>query len=144
MDQHDHSTAPTGPRSLTCTVVTPETTVLETQASFIALPLFDGEIGIAPAHAPMIGRLGFGEMRVEIGDAVQRYYVDGGFVQVVNDTVAVLTPRAIPFNQLDPEVAAEQLAAARARVANSEETLAIRERLEQQARAMLHVAERVD
>jgi F-type H+-transporting ATPase subunit epsilon len=141
MEQHDHST---GPRSLTCTVVTPETTVLDTQASFVALPLFDGEIGIAPAHAPMIGRLGFGEMRVEIGDKVERYYVDGGFVQVVGDTVAVLTPRAIPFNKLDPEVAAEQLAAARARPANSEEQLAIRERLEQQARAMLHVAEKVD
>src|SRR5438067_318265 len=134
MEQHDHSA-----RTLTCTVVTPENTVLDIQASFVALPLFDGEIGIAPAHAPMIGRLGYGEMRVEIGDKVQRYYVDGGFVQVVNDTVAVLTSRAIPFNQLDPGVAAEQLAAVRARPANSEELLAIRERLEKQARAMLHV-----
>ena len=42
---------------LTCTVVTPETTVLDTSAFFVALPLFDGEIGIAPAHSPMIGRL---------------------------------------------------------------------------------------
>ena len=48
---------------LRCIVVTPEETVLEGEASFVALPLFDGEIGIARGHSPMIGRLGFGEMR---------------------------------------------------------------------------------
>ena len=30
----------------------------------LALPLYDGEIGIAPGHSPMIGRLGYGEMRL--------------------------------------------------------------------------------
>ena len=45
---------------LECVVVTPEETALETPATFVALPLFDGEIGIAPGHSPMIGRLGYG------------------------------------------------------------------------------------
>ena len=42
---------------LQCTVITPEKTILETTARFVALPLFDGEIGIAPRHRPLIGRL---------------------------------------------------------------------------------------
>ena len=46
---------------LNCVVVTPEETALEQTASFIVLPLFDGEIGIGPGHSPLIGRLGFGE-----------------------------------------------------------------------------------
>ena len=37
---------------LTCIVVTPEETAVETQADFIALPLFDGEIGLAPIMRP--------------------------------------------------------------------------------------------
>ena len=48
-------------KALQCVVVTPETTALEAQADFVALPLFDGELGVAPDRGPMIGRLGFGD-----------------------------------------------------------------------------------
>ena len=125
-----------------CVVVTPEATVLDEPAEFIALPLYDGEIGIAPHHSPMIGRLGFGEMRIRQKDRTIRYYVDGGFVQVADDVVSVLTNRAIPAKDLNLQQAKEQLAAVRSRPANSDELLAIRDRLETQARAQIRVAER--
>jgi F-type H+-transporting ATPase subunit epsilon len=121
-------------------VVTPETTVLEEPAEFVALPLYDGEIGISPGHSPMIGRLGYGELRIRGGSGPKTYYIDGGFVQVANNVVSVLTNRAVPSDQLDPQVAADQLAAARTRKANSDELLTIRDRLESQARAQLRVA----
>ena len=127
---------------LQCIVVTPESTVLDQQADFVALPLYDGEIGIAPGHSPMIGRLGYGELRVVSGGQTQRYYVDGGFVQVAGNVVSVLTNRAVAAESLDPQVAAERLRAARQKKATSEEELALREKLEQQARAELRVAER--
>jgi F-type H+-transporting ATPase subunit epsilon len=127
---------------LQCIVVTPETTVLEQPADFVALPLYDGEIGIAPGHSPLIGRLGYGEMRLRRGGETSRYYVDGGFVEVSGNVVSVLTNRAVPAAQVDAAAAQEQLAAARARKANSAELLAIRERLVQQARAQARVARR--
>ena len=71
-----------GRHSLQCVVVTPEETVLDARAEFVALPLYDGEIGIAPGHSPLIGRLGYGEMRIQSGGGTTSYYVDGGFVQV--------------------------------------------------------------
>lgn len=123
-------------------VVTPESTVLETAVDFVALPLYDGEIGILPGRAPLIGRLGYGELRTTTGGKIERYYVDGGFVQVADNVVSVLTNRALPAAKLDPQVAQEQLAAARSRKANSDELLAIRDRMERQARAQLQVAER--
>lgn len=121
-------------------VVTPEATVLEESAEFVALPLFDGEIGIAPLHSPMIGRLGYGEMRVKHGGGTTRYYLDGGFVQVVDNVVSVLTGRALPATSLDTAVAAEQLNEARRRASNTPELMALRDRAEQQARAQLRVA----
>jgi len=127
-------------RILTLIVVTPEATVRETHAEFVVLPLYDGEIGIAPGHSAMIGRLGFGEMRVTEGGHTERYYVDGGFVQVSDNIVSVLTNRAIPASQLDPAVAAEQLEAARHRPTNTPELEALRERAQMQARAQLRVA----
>jgi len=128
--------------TLTCTVVTPEQTALETQADFVALPLYDGEIGIGRNHSPMIGRLGFGEMRITSGGKTVSYYVDGGFVQVADNVVAVLTNRAVPSNRLDAAAAEAQLQAARQQLANSPEAFEIRDRLIAQARAQLRTARR--
>jgi F-type H+-transporting ATPase subunit epsilon len=125
-----------------CIVVTPETTVRDQTADFVALPLFDGEIGIAPGHSPMIGRLGYGEMRIREGNQTSRYYVDGGFVEVADNVVSVLTNRAVPAEKLDPAVAEEQLATAQRRPANTPELMAIRDRSITQARAQLRVARR--
>ncbi|NLY02067.1 MAG: ATP synthase F1 subunit epsilon [Rhodopirellula sp.] len=127
---------------LKCIVVTPERTVSDGMAEFVALPLYDGEIGIAARHSPMIGRLGYGELRIESIDATIRYYVEGGFVEVLDNVVSVLTNRAVPADELDEAVARQQLIAARQRPATSPELMAIRERAVSQARAQLRVAER--
>ena len=127
---------------LTCLVVTPEQTVLETTTDFVALPLFDGEIGIAHNHSPLIGRLGYGEMRIKTGGAVSRYYVDGGFVQVADNVVSVLTNRAVPADKVDSAAAHKALEAARHRPANTPELMALRDRAVAQARAQIHVAGR--
>jgi len=130
------------PDTLTCTVVTPEQTALETKADFVALPLFDGEIGIAANHSPLIGRLGYGEMRIKSGGQTLVYYVDGGFVQVADNVVAVLTNRAVPAKSLDPSAAEAQLQAATKRMPNTPELFEIRDRQIAQARAQLRTARR--
>ena len=136
------STIIAAPRDLQCIVVTPETTVVETTADFVALTLYDGECGISPRHSPMIGRLGFGELRINRGKEVQRYYVDGGFVQVADNVVSVLTNRAVPAEGVDAAAAAELLRAALSRRAAGSEEMAIRDRLQAQARGQLRVAQR--
>ena len=59
-------------RPLRCVVVTPEATILDRPAEFVALPLYDGEIGIGRGHSPLIGRLGYGEMRLRTDDGHDR------------------------------------------------------------------------
>ena len=98
-----------GGKKLQCVVVTPEKTLFDEWVDFVALPLYDGEVGVMPGRTPMIGRLGFGELRTKTNEAVRRYFVDGGFVQVRDDVVTVLTNRAIPAQQLDPAAAAKDL-----------------------------------
>jgi F-type H+-transporting ATPase subunit epsilon len=132
--------APTAADSaLHVVVVTPESTVVDTTADFVALTLVDGEYGVAPLHSPMIGRLGYGELRIRSGQQVERYYADGGFVQVNNNVVTVLTNRAVPIAALDRSIAAEQLRTAIGRRAAGPEELANRERLIAQARGQLRV-----
>ena len=47
-----------------CIVVTPEITLRDADADFVAVPLYDGEMGIGQNHSPMLGRTGNGEMRI--------------------------------------------------------------------------------
>ena len=126
--------------TLQCIIVTPEATILDRAADFVALPLFDGEVGIAPGRAPMIGRLGFGELRVRSGNETQRYYVDGGFVQVVENVVSVLTNRAIPATALNVAALEQQLQTAISSHAAGTAEMAIRDRHVAQVRGQLRVA----
>ena len=97
------------PGSLQCIVVTPERAVLDEAADFVALPMYDGELGILPGRAPLIGRLGYGELRLRRGTSTHRYFVDGGFAQVRTNVVTVLTPRAIRGEDIDVQAATRTL-----------------------------------
>lgn len=130
------------PGTLTCLVVTPESTALEAQADFVALPLYDGEIGIAPGHSPLIGRLGYGEMRLKSEGKEVHYYLDGGFVQVADNVVSVLTSRAVPANKVDIAAAEKHLAEAVRRPAPSDEEQAIKDREVTRSRAQIRVGRR--
>jgi F-type H+-transporting ATPase subunit epsilon len=125
-----------------CVVVTPEQTALDQDAEFVALPLFDGEIGIAPNHSPLIGRLGYGEMRIKSGGTTKTLYVDGGFVEVAGNVVSVLTNRAVPAAKVDGAAAEVQLANAMRHPASTAEQFEIRDRQIAQARAQLRIARR--
>ncbi len=129
---------------LQCIVVTPEQTLFQQPADFVALTLSDGEIGIAPGHSPMIGRLGAGEMRIRHDGRTDRFYVQGGFVEVLDDVVSVLTQRAVSASEIDRPVVEEQLAATIARRAATPETATARREAIRQSRAQLRIAQRRD
>lgn len=123
-----------------CVVVTPERTELDAQCDSVKLPMYDGELGVLPGRAPMVGRLGFGLMTLNSGSDQQRWFVDGGFVQVTRDGVYVLTNRLIKPEQIDRQGAEEELRKATEMVANTPETRAVRERAIIQARGKLRIS----
>lgn len=127
---------------LQCIVVTPEETALDEVVEFVALPLYDGEIGIFPRHSPLIGRLGCGEMRLKGSGQTSRHYIDGGFVQISDNIVTVLTSRAIPAGEIDTTVAQAQLDEAHSSRAHSVELMEARDKAVTQARAQMRVASR--
>lgn len=79
---------------LTVSVISPERTVYEGNAEMVVAPAWDGEIGILRGHAPLVILLGEGELRVQTGGSVQRFHVSGGFMQVADDVVTVLSESA--------------------------------------------------
>jgi F-type H+-transporting ATPase subunit epsilon len=104
----------TSQKLIRCVIVTPEQTVLDTKAAGVSLPLDDGSRGIAAGHAPFIGRLGAGEVQlhgVAGGTGTETTictFVEGGFVEVGNNEVTVITQGALDSGSIKaPEIQAE-------------------------------------
>lgn len=129
-------------RELRCVVVTPERALLDVPADFVALPMFDGEVGVLPGRAPLVGRLGYGELRIRRGNQKQRLYVDGGFAQVRGDVVTVLTARAMTAEEIKPAEARQALESAQVALKNAPNPEAQDAQLaaQQRARAQIRVA----
>lgn len=81
-------------KRLSVALITPQKTVYEDQADMVVLPAWDGEVGILRGHAPMMALLGTGVMRVTRDGAEERFFVSGGFMQVTDDVVSVLSEKA--------------------------------------------------
>lgn len=121
-------------------VVTPETTLVDEPVAGLRFPLFDGQAGVLPGRAPLVGRLGAGELNITATGGSQRaYFVDGGFVQITGATVTLLTARCIPTDQIDGDAAAAELQEALTRSANSDQEIDARFRDQDRARRMLEL-----
>jgi F-type H+-transporting ATPase subunit epsilon len=80
--------------TLQVSVISPERILFEGVARAVVAPAFDGEIGILPMHAPLMSLLGRGTLRIDTAEGEKRFSVAGGFLQIVDDTVRVVTEQA--------------------------------------------------
>lgn len=101
-------------KTLQCSVITPEEKVFEAAATAVVLPAHDGQVGILRDRAPLLCELGTGTLRIDTVDAGPReFLVDGGFAQVLNNEVMVLTERAAAAENISRADAEKALAEAK-------------------------------
>jgi len=71
-------------------VISPEASLFDGDADSVIAPVYDGEVGILPNHAPFMAPLGRGTLVVKHAGQATRFTVDGGILQVVSNTVRVV------------------------------------------------------
>jgi F-type H+-transporting ATPase subunit epsilon len=76
-------------------VISPERVLFEGEAASVVAPAFDGEVGILESHAPMMTLLGKGALRLSGGGSEKTFNIEGGFLQVVDNKVRVVTERVV-------------------------------------------------
>lgn len=119
-------------------IVTPERRVLSEEVEHVVLPTdAGGEIDVLPGHIPLMTMIKPGELKYFKDGKAESIAIDRGFIEVIGDTVSVLTEAAIEVDAIDPNALAE--AQARATQALEEarasgEDPEILEQLETQAR----------
>jgi len=75
-------------------IVTPESVVWSGDANFLVARTVEGEIGILTDHEPLMAALATGAVTVEADDEKVTVGTHGGFLQVIDNLVTLLTDRA--------------------------------------------------
>lgn len=96
-------------------VVTPEgSKIADLETAELTLPGIVGEMGILPGHVAMMAGLGAGPMLVQTENGPQLFAISGGFVEVLNEQVRVLTETCEGYADIDADRAREKLVGATA------------------------------
>ena len=128
-------------RLFSCTVVTPEKIVLERQVRFAAVPAHDGEIGFLRGRAPLVVKLDVGRLRVETDEGTEELFIDGGFAEMVNDKLTILTEDAKRPEEIERDQVLAARTAATEQAGVSDEEFASRQRALKRARTQLQMVE---
>ena len=88
-------------------IITPAAKLFSDDVEMVTLTGIDGEMGIYPAHMPLMTQLVAGEITARKDSQNIHMAVGDGFVQITSGRVAILTDMAIKAEDID-EAAAEQ------------------------------------
>ncbi len=122
-----------------CSIVTPERAVLDCEARSVVFPAWDGETGILRNRAPLLCRLGIGLLKAAGVDGETVLFVDGGFAQMVENRLTILTEQAKEVSELDRDEARQILSAAREMKVTSERSFQDRQNALQRGRVQLRL-----
>ncbi|MCC6285635.1 MAG: F0F1 ATP synthase subunit epsilon [Phycisphaerales bacterium] len=100
-----------------CRVVTPTQQLLDDKATYASIPAWDGLFGVLPGRAPIIAKLGVGELAVEFpGGGRRSFFIDGGFVRMSSGELTILADRAAKAEELVVSECEAEVKAAEARI----------------------------
>ena len=102
--------------AITLRILTPERIVLDTSASALRFPGVDGSIGVLPRHATMVAALDAGELSYRREGKDESFFVSGGFAEVRENTVRIVTDACERPTDIDVERAVKAGERARERL----------------------------
>jgi F-type H+-transporting ATPase subunit epsilon len=97
-------------------IVTPEARIYSDEVDSVVLPGAEGELGILPAHAPLVTTLQCGELRITKSGKTTELAVGEGLVEVTGGYARILTDMAIDVETIDEKAVEEALARAKSQL----------------------------
>jgi len=120
-------------------VITPEQQIVEESADAVVFTAHDGELGVLRDRAALMCELGIGQLRYARGDRASRYFIDGGFAQVFDNQITVLTSRAMPAADVTDEVVDQAQQAIGEHTGHDEDSRLARERAQRRHTALVRI-----
>ena len=102
--------------NLTLRVITPDRIVIDTAVDYVQLPGVDGSIGVLPRHAHLVTALAIGLMSYKDGGKEETLFLSGGFAEVRNNTIRVVSEAGERPDEIDEDRAKRAEGRARQRL----------------------------
>ncbi|MFW5682411.1 MAG: ATP synthase F1 subunit epsilon [Phycisphaeraceae bacterium] len=125
------------PEPIRVLIITPAKQAFEGEATYADIPAHDGQVGIQHLRAALLTKLGTGVLRLETSDGERRFFLDGGYAQVKDDVVTLLTDEAIDARRMDRGEVEAAMKSAKALKGDTPDAQAHKDRETARARAML-------
>src|SRR6056297_368057 len=127
--------------TIQCDIVSAEAEIFSGEASMVVITGEEGELGIAPRHAPLLTRIKPGQVRVMLPDGGEEfYYVSGGMLEVQPHVVTVLADTAARATDLDEAAAVKAKADAERALADRSDDMEMAQAQAQLAEAVAQLA----
>ncbi|TGL77704.1 ATP synthase F1 subunit epsilon [Leptospira yasudae] len=97
---------------LNVSVISPEKILYKGEVDSLVVPGSEGFFGILPNHAPLVAVLGIGVLEIRKGDKIKALSVEGGFIEVKENSVSILTDHGALKDDIDLEAEKKALAEA--------------------------------
>jgi F-type H+-transporting ATPase subunit epsilon len=121
-------------------IVSAEGEIYSGKAAMVFVPAVQGEIGIAPRHAPLLTTLKPGEVRVQTPEGGEEpFYVGGGVLEIQPQRVTVLADTALRARDLDEAAALAAKQRAEEALRNKTDELSIAEAQAELLRALVQI-----
>jgi F-type H+-transporting ATPase subunit epsilon len=124
-----------------CDIVSAEAEIFSGDAAMVVVTGEEGELGIAPRHAPLLTRLKPGQVRVMLPEGGEEfYYISGGLLEVQPHVVTVLSDTAARASDLDEAAALKAKEEAERALSDRQADMEVAEAQAQLAEAMAQLA----
>ena len=129
--------------TFTCTLITPQEEILSEEVLYASVPASDGLFGVQAGRAPVMLELGDGPLRLDYPQGGSRhFFVGGGFAQVEGGVLTILSDEAHSAERVLVKQAEQDLEAAKALSARTDEDFERRQRAITRAKQMKALGER--
>ena len=103
----------------TVEIISPNKSILKSDASEVSIPSYEGQMGILKDHIPLITFLRPGLIAIN-GKEEKKYYVEEGTVEFSDNNLLILTTTAKDLKNLDKKTIDDLLNDAKKKLQNSE------------------------
>ena len=123
-------------------VLTPTAPPHRQEAQSVVFPAPDGRVGVLAGRSPLVAVIGAGKLEIQDPAGRRRlFFVSGGFAQVCEDGITILTEEFVPVEQLDVERLWADLEQAKALPADTDQAWAVKDEAMTLARTRFNLAQ---
>jgi len=82
-------------------VVSPERLIMSKSVDMVSVSGTEGDFGVLPGHTALVSSIRPGLLQIEVGKDVEKFFISGGFIEVIEDKVSILATDVISSNDIN-------------------------------------------